>query len=514
MVRLERRARAAAGIDRHLRLTAIAIAILIVPLALVALALLQAGGEPADGHPLGWALSGALASMAIAFAILAASFLILRHNLYAFAADRMAAADQGRCDGLTGALSRAAFLEEFNQRVTGAASAPVAYLQVDMDHLKTLNDGDGHGAGDAALKHLVGAIRTAAPDALVGRLGGDEFGILLEGCGSKRAAITIGHSILDILNAPTNVAGRQVRLSATLGIALSPEDSAFPDELISLADLALYEGKRTGRHRVLAFDKDMLTDVRHKRLIERELRAAILLDELELHYQPIYRADGRTLAGHEALVRWQHKVRGTIPPGEFIHIAEESDLISRLGEWVLRRACADIDALAAPRLSINVSAAQLRRGDFAERFAAILAETGIEGSRFTVEVTETVPLKATHVDERNLLALREMGVRIAIDDFGAGHASLEYLKKFSFDVLKIDRSYIANLVESPVDRVLVAALCEVGRVAGIEIVAEGVETEEQFQLLKTAGCTLYQGYLLGRPAPLSRKSISPGMAAA
>ena len=510
MDKFERRAGAAALIDRHTRLDAIAIGLMPVPFALVVATLLLTS----DRQPLSTVLLGAAALSTVAvFCFLIASLLSMRRNLYAFAADRIAAVDRAKFDGLTGALSRGAFLAEFKARVSGDAHEPAAYLQIDMDHLKALNDGDGHGAGDAALKHLVGAITAVAPDALIGRLGGDEFGILLEGCGSKRAAAALGQQLLNTLGSPTTIAGRPVRLSATVGISLSPEDSAFPDELISLADLALYEGKRTGRNRVQVFDRGMLTDVRHKRLIERELRAAILLDELELHYQPVYRAD-KTLAGHEALVRWQHKVRGTIPPSDFIHIAEESDLISRLGEWVLRRACQDIEALGAPRVSINVSAAQLRRADFADRFAAIIAEEGVEGSRLTVEITETVPLKANAIEERNLQALREMGIRVAIDDFGAGHASLEYLKKFSFDVIKIDRSYVANLAESPVDNVLIAAICEVGRVSGIEIVAEGVETEEQFQLLCAAGCTLYQGYLLGRPAPLKRKTVSSGARAA
>jgi len=510
MSKVGRRAGARALIDSHTRLAAIAIGVVPLPFILIIAAFVLASDRDAIDALL---LGGAALSLVTVFGLLIASFLVLRRRLYAFAADRMAVADRARYDGLTGALSRAAFLGEFKARVSGEAAAPVAYLQIDMDHLKALNDGDGHGAGDAALKHLVSAIAAVAPQALIGRLGGDEFGILLEGCGSKKAAVAIGQQVLAALNAPVAVAGRQVRLSATIGISLSPEDSAFPDQLISLADLALYEGKRTGRHRVMAFDPEMLTDVRHKRLIERELRAAIILDELDLHYQPVFDADG-CLQSHEALVRWQHKVRGTVPPSEFIHIAEESDLISRLGEWVLRRACLDIEALGAPRLSINVSAAQLRRSDFAERFAAIVAETGIEGKRLTIEVTETVPLKSGGVEERNLAALRELGVRVAIDDFGAGHASLEYLKKFSFDVLKIDRSYVANLADNPVDNVLVAAICEIGRVSGIEIVAEGVETAEQLELLKAAGCTHFQGFLLGRPQPLARKNVPLGARAA
>ena len=191
-----------------------------------------------------------------------------------------------------------------------------------------------------------------------------------------------------------------------------------------------------------------------------------------------------------------------IPPCDFISIAEESDLIDKLGEWVLRRACLDVATLRAPAIGVNVSAAQLRRPEFAQRFAEILAETGVEGRQLIVEITETVPLQAGAVEMVNLEALEKLGVRIAIDDFGAGHASLQYLRRFTFDIIKIDRTYVADIVTGRVDSMIVAAICKIAKVIGAEVGAEGVETREQMEALQAAGCTALQGYYLGRPEPL------------
>jgi predicted signal transduction protein with EAL and GGDEF domain len=294
-----------------------------------------------------------------------------------------------------------------------------------------------------------------------------------------------------------------VRLSATIGIALAPADASDAGDLISKADLALYKGKRSGRHAVVEFDADMLGDERHRRFVERELRAALLMDELELHYQPVFNADGRTVKSYEALVRWQHKVRGMIAPGEFIHIAEQSELIDKLGEWVLRRACIDLPALGVS-VAVNVSPAQLRRSEFAKRFVAIVAETGTDPRRLIVEVTETVPMTGKGQEQENLDVLRKMGVRIAIDDFGAGHASLQYLRGFAFDIIKIDRTYVSNIVGNRIDSMIVSAICDIARSLPVEVIAEGVETEEQLAVLQRAGCTGLQGFLLGRPQPLSK----------
>ena len=405
-------------------------------------------------------------------------------------------------DALTGAFSRAYFLEALNDEVFHGSNRAVGYLHLDMDNLKVLNDTAGHAAGDAALVHLTQTIARVMPGAMVGRLGGDEFGIMIIGHDNKPALRRLGEQLLRQLDEPLMLGGRPMRLSASIGVALSPLDAVDADDLISKADLALYKGKKSGRHTVVAFDADMLGDERHRRFVERDLRAALLMDELELHYQPVFSADDMAVRSHEALVRWRHQVRGMIPPAEFVAIAEESDLIDKLGDWVLRRACLDLVALGTS-VAVNVSPAQLRHDDFAQRFAAILAETNTDPRSIIVEVTETVPIHAGGVAMANLDALRATGIRIAIDDFGAGYASLQYLRGFAFDIIKIDRTYVASLGESRIDEMIIGAICDIARSLPVEVVAEGVETPEQLAKLKAAGCTAFQGYLLGRPASLA-----------
>ena len=425
----------------------------------------------------------------------------LKQQLIRAAAAQRRLLDSAYEDALTGAFTRSYFLDQLRSSLHGN-DRPVAYLQIDMDNLKVVNDSHGHGAGDAALVHLVKTLKALMPDELVGRLGGDEFGIALVGQDSKPALIRLGDQILHALGQPIAIDGRPIRLSATIGVALWPQDAAEADELISKADLALYKGKKNGRAATIAFESELLADERHKRFVERDLRAALLLNELEVHYQPIFAVDGVTRVSHEALVRWQHPVRGRILPGEFIGIAEQSDLIDKLGEWVLRRAVADLPRLGSRTVGVNVSAVQLTRRDFADRFAAVLAETGIDGSQVVIEVTESLPLQSSTVELRNISQLRDLGVRVAIDDFGAGFASLEYLRGFPFDIIKIDRSYVANLPKSRVDGLIVSAICEIARSLKVEVVAEGVETTEQLQFLQRAGVTALQGYLLARPEPL------------
>lgn len=409
-------------------------------------------------------------------------------------------------DALTGVATRSHFLDLLRNEVYHGSTQTVGYMQLDMDNLKVLNDSAGHGAGDAALVHLAATIRELIPSAIVGRLGGDEFGIAILGHDNKPALRRLGEELLRRLDRPVGIMGRPIRLSATIGIALSPLDATDMDELISKADLALYKGKKAGRSIVVPFDAEMLGDERHRRFVERELRAALLLDELELHYQPVFDAD-MNIRSHEALIRWRHKVRGMIPPAQFIGIAEESDLIDKLGEWVLRRACIDMRRLAGP-IAVNVSPAQLRHADFAPRVAAILDELDASPHRLIVEITETVPLQAKGIEMANLDAIRAMGVRIAIDDFGAGHASLQYLRGFAFDIIKIDRTYVSNLGESRIDAMIVSAICDIARSLPVEVIAEGVETQEQLTKLRLAGCTGFQGFLLARPQPLAPSRVA------
>ncbi len=455
-------------------------------------------------HSLNAVISAGLVIAALAvILLLVTGYYGIRDNLRQIAEVFSRGMASAQRDALTGALDRARFLDELKNRLRIAAEEPLAFVQVDMDRLKQMNDGSGHAAGDCALQHLVATIERTLPDAVVGRLGGDEFGVIISGHDNIQAISRVCRQMLDALSKPTVIAGRHTSLSATAGFAVAPLHASQTDDLMSKADLALYKGKSVGRNAVIAFDEDMHRDERHRRFIERDLRAAIMMEELDLYYQPILMADGHTLKSYEALVRWNHPVRGLISPAEFIPIAESSELIDRLGEWVLKRACVDFADLQAPSISVNVSPVQLRKPDCAQRFAAIIKEAGVTPSTIAVEITENVPLIDAGAEKANIDALRRLGVRIAIDDFGSGNASLSYLRRTSFDILKIDRSYVENVDTNRFDALMIASICRIARAANMSVIAEGIETEAQLHAVTHAGVTALQGFLLGRPQPLS-----------
>lgn len=472
-------------------------------LVAVALALSVAAtlGDLGMAPALVWFPLGAALTLGLMLGLWRIGYRLLRDQLKAADAQRLEVIAMAHRDALTGAFTRSYFMDELRRHVHSAAIVPTGYLQLDMDHLKTLNDTQGHGAGDSALLHLIETIRALMPEAIIGRLGGDEFGIALVGHDNKRSLAKLAERVLAELRKEVKIGDRMTRLSATVGVAIAPADAQGADELMSRADLALYRGKRHGRAMVVPYDHDMLVDERHARSILRELRGALLLDEIKVYYQPVFDVDGVTLRSYEALVRWHHSHRGVVLPGQFIAVAEQSDMIDRLGEVILKQVCADIAGLGVP-VAVNVSPVQLRRPEFAERFMDILLEGGVAGDQITVEVTESVLMKAGGVETANLATLRAHGVRIAIDDLGTGHASLEYLRSFAFDVIKIDKSYIAHLEKGRIDRVIVAAVCDIARTLSVEVIAEGVETREQLEELRKIGCDSVQGYLLGRPAPL------------
>ncbi|WP_417307762.1 putative bifunctional diguanylate cyclase/phosphodiesterase [Devosia sp.] len=470
---------------------------------IVAVALLSAAAalvpDLVDAQAIMWV--GGAAGLTL-IGLLIWSYFQMRKELQAaaHAHGRLIAASM--VDEMTGAQTRAAFLKGLRQ-LLGGTPQRFAYMQIDMDNLKVLNDSMGHSAGDMALAHMVKSLQTLVPEAKIGRLGGDEFGIIVAGDHNHEALLRLGHRMLEQIGKPINVHGRPVRISGTIGVARAPDDAIGAHELLSKADLALYKGKRSGRAKVVAFDSELLADERHKRFIDRELRAAILTNELELHYQPIFSAGTLQPVSHEALVRWYHPLRGLISPGDFISIAEESDLIDLLGLWVLRRACMDLSRLRTPTVGINVSVMQLRRPEFADRVLEVLEETDVQPDQIVLEVTESLPLGGDSIEIEQIRTLRERGVKIAIDDFGAGYASLKYLRNCPFDIIKIDRSYTQDLPDSQIDGLIVAAICEIGRALDVEIIAEGIETEAQQRCLQAAGVTALQGYLLARPERLS-----------
>ncbi|WP_188907687.1 putative bifunctional diguanylate cyclase/phosphodiesterase [Aureimonas endophytica] len=411
------------------------------------------------------------------------------------------------CDTLTGALSRNAFIERLQGIVYPRATDKAVLLLVDVDHFKSFNDGFGHAAGDEVLRHIVAVARESFPEAHIGRLGGDEFAILMPD-GDLETGLRHAADFLAGLRRPATIAGRPMSLGCSIGLAAVPDHACFVDELIVSADLALYESKRRGRGCATAFEGAMMREQRHQRFIERELRAAILLDELELHYQPLVDGAGRTL-GVEALVRWRHPLRGMIPPNDFVPIAEQSTLIDMLGEWVLRRAARDAAALPAGIVNVNISGAQLRRDALVATVTSVFAETGCPAERFAFEITEGVALAATPAVLQRLQALRDLGARVMLDDFGSGNCGFATLRSLPVDGIKIDRSYIQALESDPVAGIIVSAVAAIGRECDLEIVAEGIETEAHFTLAKAAGCMTFQGYRFGRPAPLREGPAVP-----
>ncbi|MBY8917409.1 bifunctional diguanylate cyclase/phosphodiesterase [Nitratireductor sp. L1-7-SE] len=409
-------------------------------------------------------------------------------------------------DLLTGALTRGRFLDELNTSI-GTLSKPrrIMLLLVDLDHFKQLNDGFGHQFGDEALAHLVACAKHCFPDCTIGRLGGDEFAILMYGNDLARCR-SRAEKLLAMLQRGRACEGHQIPLGASIGIAVAPQHASSHKELPLLADLALYESKGAGRGRITVFDPDMLSEKRQRRFMERELRAAIYLNELELHYQPLTDSE-RNCIELEGLVRWRHPVRGMVSPAEFIPVAERSNLIDMVGEWVFRRACLDLDRFACNRISINVSGEQLKRDGLVHMLDRVLRETGASANRFVLEITETVATAATPEIIARIERLREMGFHIALDDFGTGHCGFNYIKTLPIDAIKIDRSYIRNLGHDRIAQVFVSALTQIARIQGLTIVAEGIETEEEFDLARAAGCNRFQGYFLGRPeaAPAIRR---------
>lgn len=400
-------------------------------------------------------------------------------------------------DTLTGSMTRRYFLQALQERLR--SKADTALILLDLDHFKQLNDSFGHQFGDFALTQLVAAATRQFGEGSVGRLGGDEFGIIVPHADET----SIDHRLQHLLKAVQTgkpYEGKIIPLSFSAGVALAPAHASNPTELMLLADLALYESKAKGRGRATLFHQEMQSDQRYRRLIERELRAAVYLNELELHYQPIVDAEGSTLA-LEGLIRWRHQVRGIISPAEFIPIAERSTLIDMVGEWVFKRACADLDNFPGKRISINVSGEQLKRDAVVTMFERVLLQTGRSASQFVIEITETVATAASAEILTRLETLRNLGFHIALDDFGTGHCGFNYLKTFPIDSIKIDRSYINSLATDRVAQVFVSALAQIARVQNVTIVAEGVETAEEFALARAAGCNRFQGFYISRPAP-------------
>jgi len=383
----------------------------------------------------------------------------------------------------------------------------LAVLLIDMDRFKNINDTLGHHVGDKLLVEVACRLQASVRESdIVARLGGDEFVIVLTGMDAVRDAMSVGTKILGALGQPYTIEGQLLHSTPSIGISVFPGDGNDVATLLKHADAAMYHAKEHGRNNLSFFTADLTIDATLRMELERDLRAALAADKLEVHFQPQVRADTEKLRGFEALVRWPHPERGWIPPLQFIHIAEESGLIEPLGAWVMDRACrqlADWHAagIGDVGMAINLSAYQLRSATLVEQVRATLQKYALAAEDIEIEITESVAMADPEQAIQRLRGLRDLGVQIAIDDFGIGYSSLSYLKRLPIQVLKIDRAFVSDIETDPNDAAICSATIAMAKSLGLRVVAEGVETAAQRDFLADLGCDYLQGYLFGRPVP-------------
>ena len=439
-------------------------------------------------------------------------------------------------DALTGLPNRALFAERLEHalaRLRGEArledhrAAPaaedrlVAVLFLDLDHFKDVNDTLGHAAGDQLLRMVAVRIGHCTRDGdTLSRLGGDEFAVLLEGLSDAEQAQDAAQRISAAISAPFVLDGHEAQVGISIGIALCARgdpEGADPALLLRQVDTALYQAKAEGRGRHRFFQARMHIVLHRRKELERDLRRALAEGGLEVHYQPIWGLAPQRIIGAEALVRWHHPEHGMLPPAEFIPLAESEGLIGEIGAWVLRAACTRAARWQGLCLAVNPSPEQVRRPGLVELVTTVLAETGLAANRLELEITEGLLLQDTAATLATIGRLRGLGVGVALDDFGSGCSSLSYLRRFPFSKLKIDRSFIAGMAADAGTAAIVQAVMALGRSLAMRVAAEGVETEEQLELLRAMRCDEVQGFLLGRPSPAetfeSLVALTPATAA-
>jgi len=376
----------------------------------------------------------------------------------------------------------------------------VGVLFLDLDHFKLINDSVGHASGDELLKHVAPRLTNAVRSVdTVARFSGDEFGVLLAEEVDERTATRVAERIAAALSAPFSIAGHEHFVAVSIGIALGSAGQR-PEDLIRDADTAMYSAKRRGRGRYELFDQEMRARLSERIAVDNELRTAIARSELRLHYQPVVAVDSGRVVGAEALVRWLHPERGLLMPGQFIAVAEETGLIRPLGRWVLETACREAagwqqeDPDARPiQLSVNVSVRQLTP-DFPDFVGRTLEAAEIQPACLSLELTEDLLIEDDAAVREVLTGLRTLGINLAVDDFGTGYSSMGYLRRLPFRTIKLDRLFVQNLVADGVDEAIVTAVIALGRALGMEVVAEGVESEEQLAIVRRLGCKFVQGY--------------------
>jgi len=427
----------------------------------------------------------------------------MRHTAAAIAAGERTLRFLALHDPLCGLPNRNYFGERLESVIADVkrGGSPAALFYIDLDHFKDVNDTLGHPVGDELIRAVTLRLsRSTQSGDLVARLGGDEFAVITSASSDHAELQTIARGIITALCEPFTINGHTIVIGASIGIAVidrrSGSDAA---DIMRYADMALYRAKNEGRNRACIYDAMMDADLSQRKLVEQDLREAIERDELKVAYQPIVNASGEKIVGVEALARWPHPLRGLIPPTEFIPIAEHSGLIIQLGAHVLRRACLDARAWPGIAVSVNVSPLQFRQIDFVNGVERILAETGLEPARLELELTESTLLGNVENAEAAMRRLRALGVQLALDDFGTGYSSLLYLRRFPFNRLKIDRSFVLSIEKAADAAAIVHAVVSLGRGLGMKVTAEGVETAEQHLFLRAAGVHCMQGYRFGAP---------------
>ena len=413
-----------------------------------------------------------------------------------------------RHDALSGLPNRQHMVDEVEARLSAAdlgvrgLRAIAAY--VDIDRFKDINDTLGHEAGDKLIKSVAKRLTARLrSDDFLARFGGDEFAVLCLST-DPEADQLLAQRIASAFEEPFALDGQILQVTASVGISMAPEHGRSADELLRHADIALYEAKNLGRNRAVSFSAEMAQQVETRRSIEVDLRTAIEREELAVHYQPIISCRTGAIVGAEALLRWNHPTRGPISPGTFIPIAETSGLMASLGTWMIERAMRDAKQWPQLEIAVNLSPVQFSQTDLEAVLRRLTAEHGVAPKRFVLEITEGVLLEATEHTKSVLNAIQAMGFRTALDDFGTGYSSLAYLCNFKFDKIKIDRSFVTNVSNALTSRTIVQSVVSLGRGLGMQIVAEGVETEYEALMMSHFGCTELQGYYFSKPVEASQ----------
>jgi diguanylate cyclase (GGDEF)-like protein/PAS domain S-box-containing protein len=409
-------------------------------------------------------------------------------------------------DALTGLPNRVLLREQLNKHLSGVQHGPsLAILCLDLDGFKLANDAFGHSVGDALLCAVGLRLRECVRDTdLVARLGGDEFAILQTGVEQPNSARALAQRIVDAIVRPFEANGHEIAIGTSIGISVAPNDSTDADYLLKSADMALYRTKECDRGGFSFFEPKMDAEMQERRTLESDLRKAITVGEFELFYQPIISLHHNRICGFEALLRWNHPTRGLVLPAIFIPLAEQTGLITALGEWVLRQACTEATKWPDDiNVAINLSPVQFRSNNLVSTVMSAIANASIAPARVELEITEAVLLQNTDAIVAILYALRNLGVHISMDDFGTGYSSLSYLRSFPFDKIKIDQSFIRDIERNDESMAIIRAVAGIGISLNMTTTAEGVETKEQLELLRAEGCTEVQGYLFSKPQPAS-----------